>query len=177
MPVYSLRRETPVLPAKHRYYIAPGAHVIGRVTLGEDVGIWFGAVLRGDGEPIVIGARSNIQDCAVLHTDQGFPLTVGGNCTIGHGTILHGCDIADECLIGMAATVMNGARIGRGSIVGAGALVTEGKIFAERSLIVGSPARAVRQLGEDAHAQILAAAERYVNNARSFAVELREIEA
>ena len=177
MPIYALRGETPVLPAKDRYYVAPGAHVIGRVTLGEDVGIWFGAVLRGDGEPIAIGARSNIQDGAVLHTDQGFPLTVGDSCTVGHQAILHGCAVEDECLIGMAATVMNGARIGRGSIVGAGALITEGKQFPERSLIVGSPARVVRALGVEARALILAAAERYVNNARTFAAELCALEA
>ena len=176
MPLYALNGLAPQLPASGACYIAPGAQVMGNVSLAQDTGVWFGAVLRGDNELVSIGPRSNVQDCAVLHTDIGFPLSVGGNCTIGHGAILHGCTIEDECLIGMAAVVMNGARIGAGSIVGAGALVTEGKQFPARSLIVGSPARAVRQLDEAARASILASAERYVQNARAFASGLREVD-
>ncbi len=177
MPVYALDGHAPALPARGRYFIAPGAQVIGRVTLAEDTGVWFGAVLRGDNEPVSIGWRSNVQDCAVLHTDTGFALSVGTNCTIGHSAILHGCTIADECLIGMGATVMNGARIGAGSIVGAGALVTEGKQFPPGSLIVGSPARLVRTLDEAARAMILAAAERYVRNWQTYAAGLTLIDA
>lgn len=176
MPVYALDGHAPALPARGRYFIAPGAQVIGRVTLAEDTGVWFGAVLRGDNEPVSIGWRSNVQDCAVLHTDTGFALSVGTNCTIGHSAILHGCTIADECLIGMGATVMNGARIGRGSIVGAGALVTEGKQFAENSLVVGSPARLVRVLDAAALATIRASAERYVRNWRDYAQGLMLVE-
>jgi carbonic anhydrase/acetyltransferase-like protein (isoleucine patch superfamily) len=162
MPVYALNGQAPDLPAKGRYFVAPGAQVIGRVRLGEDAGVWFGAVLRGDGEPIAIGRRSNVQDCAILHTDIGYPLSVGANCTIGHAAILHGCTIEDTCLIGMAAT--------------ASALVTEGKEFPPRSLIVGSPARLARALDDAAEAVILAAAERYVRNWQSYARGLAVLE-
>src|SRR5579862_7480760 len=119
MPIYALAGLRPALPAPGRFWIAPGAHVIGDVRLGEDCGIWFGATLRGDTEPIIVGARSNIQECAVLHTDAGFPLTIGKDCTIGHRAILHGCVIEEGSLIGMGAVLLNGARIGRGSLVGA----------------------------------------------------------
>ena len=176
MPAYALHAKTPSLPTTGTYFIAPGAQVIGHVVLAEDCGIWFGAVLRGDNEPLTIGPRSNVQDCAILHTDTGFPLTIGSNCTIGHSAILHGCTIGDDCLIGMGATVMNGARIGRGSIVGAGALVTEGKQFAENSLVVGSPARLVRVLDAAALATIRASAERYVRNWRDYAQGLMLVE-
>ncbi len=129
MPIYSLDGHTPILPEPGRFWIAPDAHVIGQVRLGRDVGIWFGAVLRGDNEPIDIGEASNIQEGAVLHTDESAPLTVGAGCTIGHRAILHGCTIGENSLIGMGATVLNGARIGVGCIVGANALVTENKEF------------------------------------------------
>ena len=144
MPAYALDDLSPKLPAADRYYIAPGAHVIGQVTLGEDVGIWFGAVLRGDNEPIVIGARTNIQENAVLHVDPGFPMTIGADCTIGHGVVLHGCTIGDGTLVGMGSTIMNGAKIGAGCLIGANALITEGKEFPDNSLIVGAPAKAIR---------------------------------
>ncbi|MCA1999541.1 MAG: gamma carbonic anhydrase family protein, partial [Hyphomicrobiales bacterium] len=139
MPLYALDGQAPHHPGEGRFWVAPGAHVIGRVVIGEDVGIWFGAVLRGDNEPIVLGAETNIQEHAMLHTDLGFPLTLGRGCTIGHGAILHGCTLGDHVLVGMGATVLNGAVIGAGSLVGAGALVTERKEFPPHSLIVGAP--------------------------------------
>src|SRR5919106_657882 len=150
MPLYSLDDVAPELAADGRYWIAPDAHVIGRVRLGRDASVWFGSVLRGDNELIEVGERSNIQEGSMLHTDLGFPLTVGPNCTIGHHAILHGCTIGANALIGMGATVLNGARIGANSLVGASALVTEGKTFPDGSLIVGAPARAIRTLDEKA---------------------------
>ena len=129
MPIYALDGVTPTLPAEGSYWIAPDAAIIGDIRLGEDVGVWFGAVLRGDNEPIVIGARSNIQDLCTLHTDMGSPLTIGEDCTIGHNVTLHGCTIGDGSLIGMGAVVLNGAKIGRGCLVGARALITEHKVY------------------------------------------------
>ena len=148
MPVYALNELVPQLPEAGRYWVAPDAHVIGRVTLGLDVGVWFGAVIRADNEAMTIGARTNIQEGALLHSDRGSPLTVGEDVTVGHRAILHGCTVGDCTLIGMGATVLNRARIGRFCIVGANALVTEGKEFPDYSLIVGSPAKAVRVLPE-----------------------------
>ncbi len=176
MTLYALGPVAPVTPDAGRFWIAPDAQVIGRVTLGDEVGIWFGATLRGDNEPIVIGARSNIQERCMLHTDLGSPLTVGQDCTIGHHAILHGCTIGDNSLIGMGATILNGARIGRNSLVGANALVTEGKEFPDNSLIVGSPARVIRALDEEAIARITESAAGYVRNWRRFAAELRPID-
>lgn len=169
MPLYSLDDATPATPGEGKYWIAPDAHVIGKIILGEDVGIWFGAVLRGDNETIAIGAGTNIQEHAMLHTDMGYPLTTGRNCTIGHGAILHGCTLGDCVLIGMGATVLNGAMIGEGSLVGAGALVTEGKTFPPHSLIVGSPAKAIRVLDERAFEGLKASAAGYVRNWKRFA--------
>ena len=176
MPVYALGPHEPTLPPSGRVWIAPDAHVIGQVELGEDAGIWFGAVLRGDNELISIGAETNVQDGAVLHTDMGFPLTVGRGCTIGHRAIVHGCTIGAGSLIGMAATVMNGARIGKSSIVGANALVTENKSFPDNSLIVGSPAKAVRTLDAAALDALKRFAPGYVENARRFRATLRRLD-
>lgn len=173
MPVHSLDNLTPDLPPAGTFWIAPDAHVIGRVRLGVDVGVWFGAVLRGDNELIDIGSRSNIQEHAMLHTDMGYPLSVGAGCTIGHRAILHGCVIGENSLVGMGAIILNGARIGAGSLVGAGALITEGKEFPENSLIVGSPARAVRTLDEAALARIRGSADSYVRNWKRFAAGLK----
>ncbi len=169
MSLYRLDNETPDLPPAGTFWIAPSAHVIGRVRLGADVGIWFGAVLRGDNEWIEIGAGSNVQEHCLLHTDLGHPLTIGTNCTIGHGAILHGCSIGDNTLIGMGAIVLNGARIGRNSLVGAGALVTEGREFPDNSLIVGSPAKAIRSLDDVAASRIKQSAQSYVRNWKRFA--------
>ncbi|MBW8299368.1 MAG: gamma carbonic anhydrase family protein [Hydrogenophaga sp.] len=175
MPIYSLGNLTPKLPAEDRYWVAPDAHVIGQVELGEDVGIWFGAVLRGDNEPIVIGERTNIQEGVMIHTDPRFPVTIGAGCTIGHHAIVHGCTIGDNSLIGMGATILNGAKIGKNCLVGANALITEGKEFPDNSLIVGSPARVVRSLDETAAAGLGLSAESYVRNWQRFARDLKKI--
>ena len=173
MPIYVLDGVAPSLPGPGEFWIAPDATVIGRVKLAAGVGVWFGAVLRGDGEPITIGQDSNIQEHCMLHTDPGFPVTVGRGCTIGHRAMLHGCTIGDNSLVGMGAIVLNGARIGRNSLVGAGALVTEGKEFPDNSLIVGSPARAVRTLDEKAIERLRWSAAHYVENARRFLADFR----
>jgi carbonic anhydrase/acetyltransferase-like protein (isoleucine patch superfamily) len=175
MAIYRLEHHTPVVPAPDRFFVAPDAHVIGDCRIGDEVGIWFGAVLRGDNEPITIGDRSNIQEGAMLHTDIGFPLMVGTECTIGHHAILHGCVIGDGSLIGMGATLLNGVKIGRHCLVGANALVTEGKEFPDFSLIVGAPAKAIRILDEAAAARIRESAFNYVANWRRFAKGLEKI--
>ncbi|MCJ8506792.1 gamma carbonic anhydrase family protein [Rhizobium lemnae] len=175
MPIYALGEFEPKLPASDRYWIAPGAHVMGKVDLAEDVGIWFGAVLRGDNEWITIGARTNIQENTVIHTDWGSPTTIGEDCTIGHSAIIHGCIIGNNSLIGMGATILNGAKIGNNCLVGANALVTEGKEFPDNSLIVGSPAKAIRTLDEASAAKLKASALNYAENWKRFASELKEI--
>ncbi|MCD1632435.1 gamma carbonic anhydrase family protein [Martelella mediterranea] len=172
MPLYNLADKRPQLPPEGRFWIAPDASVIGDIIVGEDVGIWFAAVLRGDTEPITIGRGSNIQDGVIIHTDFGFPTTIGEGCTIGHRVILHGCTIGDNSLVGMGATILNGATIGRNSLVGANALVTEGKSFPDNSLIVGSPARAVRELDADAIAGLRQSAENYIANWKRFSRDL-----
>ncbi len=176
MPIYALDDLHPSLPPPDRFWVAPDAHVIGRVILGEDVGVWFGAVIRGDNEPITIGARTNIQEGAMLHADPGMPLTIGADVTVGHHAILHGCTVGDNALIGMGATVLNRARIGAHCIVGANALVTEGKEFPDFSLIVGAPAKVVRTLDPSIAEQLRHSAEHYVANARRFAAGLRRMD-
>ena len=175
MPVFAFERFIPVLPPEGRFWIAPDAQVIGRVELGEDAGIWFGAVLRGDNEPIVVGARTNIQEGAMVHTDPGYPVSIGPDCTIGHHAIVHGATIGANSLVGMGATILNGARIGANCLVGANALVTERKEFPDGSLIVGSPAKALRRLDDAAIAAIRGSAAHYVENWRRFARGLRRI--
>lgn len=176
MPLYSLDDIAPRIPPADCFWIAPDAHVLGAVTLGEDCNIWFGATLRGDNERISLGARTNVQEACVLHTDIGFPLDIGEDCTIGHGVILHGCSIGAGSLIGMGAVVLNGARIGRGCLVGAHALVTEGKAFEDGSLIVGSPAKAVRALDAAAQSRLIASAAHYVANAQRMRAGLKRID-
>ena len=175
MAIFELDGETPDLPADGRYWIADSAVVIGRVRLKSDASVWFNAVLRGDNEWIELGERSQIQDNAMLHTDPGFPLTIGENCVIGHNVVLHGCRIAANSLIGMGAVVLNGAKIGRNCLVGAGAVVTEGKEFADNSLIVGSPARVVRALDEKAARAIADGADIYVRRWQQYAKGLKRI--
>ena len=156
-------------------WVADSAQVMGSVVLGEHVSVWFGAVLRGDTEPLTIGRNSNVQDLSVLHADVGSPLTIGENVTIGHQVMLHGCTIGDNSLIGIQAVVLNNAKIGRNSIVGAGSVVTEGKEFPDNALIIGSPAKVVRTLDDAAVAKLRASAEHYVENGRRFAKGLKKI--
>jgi carbonic anhydrase/acetyltransferase-like protein (isoleucine patch superfamily) len=164
--IYALDGQEPQLDAAA--WVAPGAHVMGRVQLAAQASVWFGAVLRGDNEWISVGARTNVQENAVLHTDWGYPLMIGDDCTIGHRAMLHGCMIGDGTLIGMGATVLNGARIGKGCLIGACALITEGKDIPDGSLVMGSPGRVVRQLDAEAQAKLLASAAGYAANAARF---------
>ncbi len=166
--LYHLDTVSPQVPQDGDYWVAPGAHVIGHVVLGAGVSIWFGAVLRGDNEPLVIGEGTNIQENCVLHTDMGYPLSIGRDCTIGHKAMLHGCTIGDGSLIGMGATVLNGAVIGNGCLIGAGALVTEGKQIPDGSLVMGAPGRVVRQLDAAARARLLESAAGYRANMARF---------
>ena len=175
MPIYALDGVAPNIADPERVWVAPDAHVIGDVTLGKDVGVWFGSVLRGDNDPLVVGARSNIQEGTMMHTDAGFPLTVGEDCTIGHHAILHGCTIGECSLVGMGATILNGAVIGDNCLIGANALVTEGKQIPEGSLVIGAPAKVVRELSADEIAGLKASARGYVANARRFLGGLKEL--
>lgn len=149
-------------------WIAPDAHVIGRVVLGQGASVWFGAVLRGDNEPITVGAGTNLQEGCILHTDMGYPLVLGRDCTIGHRVTLHGCTVGEGSLVGMGATVLNGAVIGRNCLIGAGALVTEGKQIPDGSLVMGAPGRVVRQLDAEEIARLLQSAQNYRANAQRF---------
>ncbi len=171
MPIYAFNRVSPTLPRPGGFWIAPDADVIGRVSIAEDVSIWFGAVLRGDIEPITIGRRSNIQDLSVMHTDADWPLVVGQNCTIGHRALLHGCTIGDNTLVGMGAVVMTGAKIGANCLIAAHALVPEHKTINDRSLVMGVPGRVVRELTDEEIAANDAAAERYVRRWRDYVGE------
>jgi carbonic anhydrase/acetyltransferase-like protein (isoleucine patch superfamily) len=174
MPLYAIEGKQPVLGTD--VWVAPSADVIGDAQLADGANIWFGAVIRADNTPIIIGARSNIQENAMLHSDPGAPLTIGTDCTIGHHAILHGCTIGDTVLIGMGAIILNHAVIGDGCIVGAGALVTEGKIFPPGSLIVGSPAKAIRTLDEAALASLKVSAQSYTAKSKVFAEGLTVVE-
>ncbi|KQR50008.1 gamma carbonic anhydrase family protein [Acidovorax sp. Leaf160] len=173
MAIYELDGMTPQLAESS--WVADSAEVMGNVHLAEDTSIWFGAVLRGDNDPITIGAGTNVQDGSVLHSDFGQPLTLGERVTVGHKVMLHGCTVGDESLIGIGAVVLNGARIGRNCLVGAGALVTEGKEFPDGSMIIGSPAKAVRQLTPEQIEGLRRSAEGYVENARRFRAGLHRI--
>jgi carbonic anhydrase/acetyltransferase-like protein (isoleucine patch superfamily) len=146
-------------------WVAPGAYVIGDVHLGEESSVWYGVVLRGDTEPIRIGARTNVQDGCVFHADPGYPTVVGEGCVVGHNAVVHGCEIGDDCLVGMGATVMNGAKIGEGSVVAAGAVVPEGREFPPRSLVVGIPAKRVGDVTDEQAADIERGASEYVERA------------
>ncbi|HMN85234.1 MAG TPA: gamma carbonic anhydrase family protein [Bauldia sp.] len=172
MALHGLDGIWPETPGEGACWLAPGTAVIGRVRLAAGVGVWFGAVLRGDNELIDIGADSNIQEHAVLHTDMGFPLTVGRGCTIGHRAILHGCTVGDNCLVGMGAVVLNGARIGENSLIGAGALVPEGREIPPGSLVIGMPGKAVRALSPEEIERNRASAASYVANWKRFAAGL-----
>ncbi len=175
MPIYELDGQAPEFPGEGQYYVADTAVLIGRVRLKREASVWFGAVLRGDNEWIELGERSQIQDNATLHSDPGFPLTIGSNCVIGHNVILHGCIVGDDSLVGMGAIMLNGAKVGRNCLVGAGAVVTEDKTFPDNSLIVGAPARAIRSVDEKVAAMIRAGADIYVNRWKQYAKGLKKI--
>ena len=149
-------------------WVAPDANLIGKVVIEAEASVWFGTTIRGDNEEIRVGAGSNVQENCVLHSDMGYPLTIGMNCTIGHKAMLHGCTIGDGSLIGMGATVLNGAKIGKFCLIGACALITEGKEIPDGSLVMGSPGKVVRALDETARARLLASAASYQANARRF---------
>ncbi|UXN60077.1 gamma carbonic anhydrase family protein [Phyllobacterium zundukense] len=168
MPIFTLDGHSPEFEHRASNWIAPDATIVGKVFLGENANIWFGVVLRGDNELIRIGRDTNVQEHTAMHTDMGYPLTVGEGCTIGHRAMLHGCTIGDNSLVGIGAIVLNGARIGKNSFVGAGALVTERKEFPDNSLIVGSPARVIRTLDEAAIEGLRLSAAHYVENGRRF---------
>ena len=173
MTIYALGDSKPQLPPQGEYWVAPSASVIGNVILQSNASVWFGAVLRGDNDPITVGPDSNIQDGSVLHTDMGSPLTLGRGVTVGHKAMLHGCEVGDYSLIGIGAVVLNGVKIGRNCIIGANALITEGKIIPDNSLVVGQPGKVVRER-DPAHIAVLQmSAEHYVQNWKRFAAELR----
>lgn len=175
MPIFALDGLNPRFDDQESVWIAPDATLIGNIRIGRNVGVWFGAVIRGDNEEIAIGDDSNVQEHTVMHTDIGFPLIVGKGCTVGHRAMLHGCTVGDNSLIGMGAIILNGARIGKNSLVGAGALVTEGKKFPDNSLIVGYPAKAVRSLDDKAVEMLRWSAAHYVENARRFKAGLKAV--
>lgn len=169
MPLYTLDGIAPTLPAAERFWVAPDAQIIGNVWLAEDASVWFGAVLRGDNERISLGARANVQDGCLLHTDMGYPMEIGADCSIGHRAVLHGCTIGANSLIGMGAILLNGVKIGRNCLVGANSLLTEGKVFPDNSLIIGSPARVIRGIDEAMVGQLLENAAHYVSNWQRYA--------
>ncbi len=175
MTLYSLEDMAPELPDDGDYWIAPDANVIGQVILRSKASIWFGATLRGDNEPIIVGEGSNIQENCVLHTDIGYPLTIGANCTIGHKAMLHGCTIGDGSLIGMGATILNNARIGSGCLIGAGALITEGKEIPDGAMVLGTPGKVVRELDQAAQDALIGSALGYQANMRRFRDGLRPL--
>ena len=156
-------------------WVAHDANIIGRVVLEAQASVWFGVTIRGDNEEIRVGHGSNVQENCVLHTDMGFPLVIGANCTIGHKAMLHGCTIGEGSLIGMGATILNGAKIGRGCLIGAGALVTEGKEIPDGSLVMGAPGKVVRELDAAAQERLLKSAEGYRRNAARFRTGLRPV--
>ena len=173
MAIYQLGDDAPRIHPSA--WVAESAQVIGRVALGAQASIWYGAVLRGDNDWITIGVRSNIQDGCVLHTDDGAPLTLGDDVTVGHQVMLHGCTVGDNSLIGIQSVILNGARIGRNSIVGAGALVTEGKEFPDGVLIVGRPAKVVRELTPEQVERLKWSAAHYVDNAERHRTQLKRL--
>src|SRR5277367_109406 len=175
MTAYRLGDREPTLPPGGEYWIAPNATVSGNVTLKKNASVWFGAVLRGDNDPIVVGENSNVQDNSVLHTDLGKPLTIGANVTIGHMVMLHGCQIGDGSLIGIGSIVLNGVKIGKNCIIGASTLITEGKEIPDNSMVMGSPGKVVRTLTDEQAAGFAAGALHYVANWKRFKAGLAPI--
>ena len=174
MPLYAIDGKQPSLAAGA--WVAPSADLIGDVRLAEDASVWFGAVIRGDNTPIIVGPRSNVQEGAMGHSDAGVPLTIGADCTIGHHAVLHGCTIEDRVLVGMGAIVLNNAVIGEDCLIGAGALVTEGKTFPPGSLIIGSPAKAVKELPPEMIEGIRRSAAGYAERQQRFAAGLQRVD-
>ncbi|MDV6329808.1 gamma carbonic anhydrase family protein [Asticcacaulis sp. 201] len=175
MAIYKLGDNQPVLPEEGRFWIAPSADVMGDVTLGDDASVWFNAVIRGDNDPITIGSRTNIQDGAVLHSDDGLPLHIGNDVTVGHKAMIHSCTIGDNSLIGIGAVILGRATIGRDSIVGAGAVVPEGKVYPDGVLLLGAPARVVRELTPEQIGKLKQSAAHYVRNWRRFKRDLKPL--
>ena len=173
MTIYALGDATPAID--ETAWVAPDANVIGNVAMEPMASVWFCATLRGDNEPIIVGKGSNVQENCVFHTDMGFPLTIGENCTIGHKVMLHGCTIGDNSLIGMGATVLNGAKIGKNCLIGAGALITEKKVIPDGSLVMGAPGKVVRELDEKAIQMLTASALHYAENAARFRRDLKPL--
>lgn len=172
--IYALADQTPKVD--DTAWVAPGSHVMGNVVLAAGASVWFGSVLRGDNECISVGQGSNIQENSVLHTDMGFPLTIGADCTIGHKAMLHGCTIGDNSLVGMGATILNGAVIGRNCLIGAGALITEGKVIPDGSLVMGVPGRVVRELDAQTIEKLTLSARNYSHNATRFRKDLKSLQ-
>ncbi len=174
MALYRIGGHAPQVPDSA--FVAREATLIGQVRLGERASVWFGAVVRGDNAPIDIGEASNVQEGAVLHADPGFPLTIGANVTVGHQAMLHGCTIGEGSLVGIQAVVLNGAVIGRHCLIGAGAIVTERKIFPDRSLILGAPAKVVRQLTDEDMANLMSSAANYASRGAAYSAELERVD-
>jgi carbonic anhydrase/acetyltransferase-like protein (isoleucine patch superfamily) len=175
MPNYSIDGLEPEFPPAGEYWVAPNAVLIGRIRLKREASIWFGSILRGDNEMIEIGERTNVQEACVFHTDPGYPMIIGDDCTIGHQVMLHGCTVGSGTLVGMCATVLNGAKIGRNCLIGAKALISENKVIPDNSLVVGAPGRVVRELDDAAIAGMRRGAAHYVQNWRRFARSLRPV--
>ena len=175
MAVYNLGEFRPELPKEDEYWIAPNAVVLGRVILKKNASVWFGATLRGDNDPIIVGENSNIQDGSVLHTDVGTPLIIGDNVTVGHMVMMHGCTIGENSLIGIGSVVLNGAKIGKNCLIGANCLITEGKEIPDNSLVMGAPGKVVRALTPEQAAQMAYGSRHYVENWKRYRRELAQI--
>ncbi len=176
MSFYALGDKTPIVPQSGNWWVAPNAQIIGDVELKENASIWFGAVLRGDNEPIVIGENSNVQDNSILHTDPGSPLIIGKNCLIGHNVMLHGCLIGDGTLIGIGANVLDGSKIGKNCLIGAQSLIREKQEISDNSVVIGAPGKVVREISPELKTMIAAGVADYVQNWRRFKQDLRQIE-
>ena len=173
MPIFKFKTYSPEIESGA--WIAHNANIIGKIEILKKASVWFGATLRGDNETILIGEGSNIQENCVLHTDHGFPLKIGTNCTIGHSVILHGCSIADNTLIGMGSTILNGAQIGKGCLIGAGSLITENKVIPDGTLVMGSPGKVIRQLDNETKESLIGSALHYQERATEFSKHLDKI--
>lgn len=175
MPIFSLADDKPIFPQSGNYWVAPNATLIGKIHLHENASIWFGAILRGDNEPIIIGENSNIQDGSVLHNDVGIGLTIGKNVTVGHMAMLHGCEIGDNSLIGIGAVILNRAKIGKNCIIGAKALIPEGKEIPDNSLVMGAPGKIIREVTPEMAQGLTASAMHYVENWKRYKADVKEV--